>query len=159
MKKLLVVALAMIASYGYAQEMRLPDDKKKKYVKEEKAQDQKTVEAATSRSVAVAPQERVKDDGSKKPSKIITYCIVRESIYEGGKSTIEVETEMSSLLKNKDVDQSTVKELMNITQNQQYKTALSAINQLALSGFRVTNTVVVPGEKGLIKEYIMVSGE
>lgn len=158
MKKLLVIALAMIASYGYAQEMRLPDDKKKKYVKEEKVQPEKPAEPATGRTIPAESRERAKEENSK-ASKIVNYCIIRESVYEGGKFIIEVESDMSSLENNREVDTVDLKRLLEVTQNQKYKTALMAMNQLAQTGYRLTATSVYQGEKGLIKEYYMKTGE
>lgn len=155
MKKLLIITLAMIASYGYAQEMRLPDDKKKKYVKEEPKKTEKPVDAQT-----VPPQsrERVAEE-SKEQSSIVNYCIVREMILEDGSSTVEVETEMSTLEKSRDTDPAAVKKLIQATQGVKYKTALQGINSLALHGYRLSNTSTYQSPKGLIKEYILISGK
>jgi len=158
MKKLLIIAMAMIASYGYAQEMRLPDDKKKKYVKEEPKKTEKPVDAQT-----VPPQsrERVAEgrEESNAQSSIVNYCIIREMIFEDGSSNIEVETEMSTLEKSRDADPAAVKKLMQATQGVKYKTALQGINSLALHGYRLSNTSTYQSPKGLIKEYILISGK
>jgi hypothetical protein len=158
MKKLLIITLAMFASYGYAQEMRLPDDKKKKYVKEEPKKTEKPVDAQT-----VPPQsrERVAEgrEESKEQSSIVNYCIVREMIMEDGSSIIDVETETSTLEKNRDADPAAVKKLMSATRDVKYKTALQAINALALHGYRVSSTNAYQSPKYLAKEYIMISGK
>jgi hypothetical protein len=149
----------LIASYGYAQEMRLPDDKKKKYVKEEKVQPEKPAEPTTGRTIPTESRERVKEDGNKPDSKVVNYCIVRETLYEGGKAVIDIESDMSSLENNREVNPAEYKYLIEVTQNQKYKTALMAMNQLAQKGYRLSSTSVYQGEKGLVKEYIMKSGD
>ena len=145
----------MIASYGYAQEMRLPDDKKKKYVKEEPKKTDKPVDAQT-----VPPQsrERVAEE-SKEQSPIVNYCIVREMIMEDGNWVIEVETEMSTLEKYQEADPVAVKKLMSATRDVKYKTALQAINSLTLYGYRLSSTNAYQSPKYLAKEYIMISGK
>jgi hypothetical protein len=157
MKKLLLLALVLTTSLGYAQEMKLPDDKKKKYAKEEV----KKEEVNTVRTVETERREQVaKVDEKKEGAPIANYCIIRESgNAEHKKFVVEVENDFSAMERVSDENRVKLKEMMGATTNVQYKTAIQALNALAVQGYRVSSTLTYQSGENIVKEYIMLRTE
>jgi len=159
MKKLLLLALVLTTSLGYAQEMKLPDDKKKKYAKEK--EEVKKEELNTVRTVETERREQAaKVEEKKEGAPLANYCIIRETgSSEHRKFVVEIENDFSGMERVSDEDRVKLKEMMSVTTNVQYKTAIQALNALAVQGYRVSSTLTYQSGENVVKEYIMLKTE
>jgi hypothetical protein len=156
MKKLILLAFVLAASTSFAQEMKLPDDKKKDYVKEDK----KKSNDKTTQTTATAQREDATKTVKSTGAELVNYCIVREyNDEEIKKYAVEVVSDYSALSASRDIDPMKIKELAIATEPRRYKTAIEAINTLAMQGFKLTSSNSYVTGSMAIKEYIMIKSD
>lgn len=154
MKKLILLVFVLTASAGFAQEMKMPDDKKKSYVKEDK---KKTDEKSAITTSAAKRDESAGTEQKSIGTELVSYCIVKEwSNEEYKKQSLEILTDVTALSKSRDVDPVKIKELSKSTQSIIFKTAIEAINTLALQGYRITSSHSYVSGSDVVKEYVMI---
>ena len=169
MKKILLSVLVLSAAGAYSQEIRMPDEKRKEYIKEER---QATNSASKKQSKAtnqVTEEERRREalearkraaQASKNESGVGTmvYCIIEEQQSVNGKKTIvSVQADPTMEKHMSKSDKQAYKALSLVLKKSDYKNGLHALNSFSLNGWELVNSssYMNPETEMIVHNYLM----
>ena len=151
MKKILLSVLVLWAAGAYSQEIRMPDEKREDYVKEQRKITNSTSkdnsESADRKSEEVERRQRELEArkratyaAQKANSGKTFYCIIHESTtLDGRKSEVTIEVDNTLEKHVQDLDKRTQKALMLATEKRGYKNALGALNNFSMNGWTLSH--------------------
>lgn len=166
MKKLLMLVLVLWAAGAYSQEIRMPDEKRKDYVKERetnksptdsKTTQQRDSDAERKKQAELARKQRAEEIKANQTAKgNSVYCIIREmsNLKEANtKVTILVEEKFEGHVKRMDDD--TQKQMMTAIQKRAYASGLDALSAFTQSNWSLVETSVYSWQEMAVREYLM----
>lgn len=161
MKKLLLSLFILIAAGSYAQEIRMPEEKRKEYVKE-----QESKKASTNSRASQADEERKRRalEERKKAAMAkadatagnMIYCIVQETRSMGeSDSRVRVITDQEFEFSVKEAGEKNKSALGLALEKKRYISALQALNNFSKNGWELVNTSVYTEKSTITHEYLM----
>jgi len=169
MKKILLSVLVLSAAGAYSQEIRMPDEKRKEYIREE----QKTTSSArpeqNETSDRNAEEERRKRAlearkkaahaaQSQSDNEAAVYCIIEETRSLDGKEIIvSIQADLAMEKQLKGANRMGFKSLRMATEKETFKSGLEAINHFSTNGWTLSHSssMISPGSENIIHRYIM----
>lgn len=160
MKKLLLSLFILSAAGTYAQEIRMPEEKRKEYVKEQerKKASSSQLNSQTDEERRQALEERKKaamaSSESRAGGKI--YCIIKETRSMGEADTrVSVITDREFEMSVKEAGEKNKSALGIALEKKKYTSALQALNNFSKSGWELVNTSVYTEKSFITHEYLV----
>ena len=164
MKKIMLSVLVLWATGAVCQEIKMPDDKRKEYVKERPvnsidAQTQQREEAARKRQIEAQQRRETGARSTMKQSGKSIYCMIREtSSADNKKSAVEIVTHSIYSQNAKEMmegNRENAKALLLPTTEEDYKTGLDAVNNFSNHGWSMNQSHVYTIKESVVREYLM----
>lgn len=161
MKKLLLSLFILSAAGTYAQEIRMPEEKRKEYVKEQESKkattsqrDTETDEERKRRALEERKKAAMMNEQSTSGSKI--FCIIQEMRSMGENDTrVSVITDREFELSVKQAGEKNRLALGLALEKKKYTSALQALNNFSKNGWELINTTVYTEKSFVIHEYLV----
>lgn len=161
MKKLLLSLFIMSAAGTYAQEIRMPEEKRKEYVKEQEAQklssakeSGQTVEERKRRALEERKKAAMMKSALNSNRKI--YCIIQEQRNMGENDVhVKVVTDKDFELSIKEAGPTHASVIGVALQKQKYTSALQALNNFSKNGWELISTNVYSEKSLITHEYLV----
>lgn len=161
MKKLLLSLFILSAASTYAQEIRMPEEKRKEYVKEQDAQ-----KASSTMNAAEINEERRKLALEKRKKAAMMkadlnsvrkiYCIIKETRSMGeNNNQVKVITDREFETLAKEAGEKNKSAIGVALEKQKYASALQALNYFSKNGWELISTNVYAEKSLITHEYLV----
>lgn len=161
MKKLLLSLFILSAAGAYAQEIRMPEEKRKEYVKEQESKktstNSRTSQADEERKRrALEEQKKAALANANATADKMLYCIIQESRSMGeSDSRVRVITDQEFEFSVKEAGEKNKSAMGLALEKKKYTSALQALNNFSKNGWELVNTNVYAEKSIITHEYLI----